>query len=73
MAESDREEFIYGRYGQGYSASTEVIREQEYPNLNSTSPSLILFHPPVLTSIILYGIQRQFILIMPVQLFMPSH
>ncbi|CAG8026023.1 unnamed protein product [Penicillium nalgiovense] len=36
MAESDREEFIYGKYGQGYSASTEVIREQEYPNLNKT-------------------------------------
>ncbi|CAG8945753.1 unnamed protein product [Penicillium salamii] len=36
MAESDREEFIYGRYSQGYSASTEVIREQEYPNLNKT-------------------------------------
>lgn len=72
MAERDREEFIYGKYGQGYSTSTEVIREQEYPNLNSMSPSLIPFHPPVLT-IILSGIQRQFILIMLVQLSMPSH
>ncbi|KAJ5335653.1 uncharacterized protein N7506_005589 [Penicillium brevicompactum] len=43
MAESDREGFNYGKYGEGYTASTEVIREQEYPNLNSMPPSLIPF------------------------------
>ncbi|KAJ6050125.1 hypothetical protein N7444_006841 [Penicillium canescens] len=35
--ESIEEEFVYSRYGQGYSADTDTIREHEYPLLNGTT------------------------------------
>jgi molybdenum cofactor sulfurtransferase len=34
MMESIEEEFVHSRYGQGYSADTDTIREHEYPLLN---------------------------------------
>ncbi|KAJ6081402.1 hypothetical protein N7499_006276 [Penicillium canescens] len=37
MMESIEEEFVHSRYGQGYSADTDTIREHEYPLLNGTT------------------------------------
>ncbi|KAJ5642273.1 hypothetical protein N7490_006273 [Penicillium lividum] len=37
MADRAHMERIHGKYGQGYAASMEAIREQEYPLLNETT------------------------------------
>ncbi|KAJ6047120.1 hypothetical protein N7499_003081 [Penicillium canescens] len=44
MMESIDEEFVHFRYGQGYFADTDAIREQWYPLLNGVAGITYLDH-----------------------------